>query len=96
MTHSFWGILKRVLGGEALERFTHDYLPTLKPWTQERYRTSFRQLAGGWVIQPVQKAPSLTVAGSWLSTVVSTVELAVSKTICFQVRRLPRNWSPLC
>jgi integrase/recombinase XerD len=29
---------------EALERFTHDYLPTLKPRTQERYRTSFRQL----------------------------------------------------
>jgi integrase/recombinase XerD len=29
---------------EALERFSHDYLPTLKPRTQERYRTSFRQL----------------------------------------------------
>ena len=29
---------------EALERFTYDYLPTLKPRTQERYRTSFRQL----------------------------------------------------
>ena len=29
---------------EALERFTNDYLPTLKPRTQERYRTSFRQL----------------------------------------------------
>ena len=29
---------------ESLERFTHDYLPTLKPRTQERYRTSFRQL----------------------------------------------------
>jgi len=29
---------------EALERFTVDYLPTLKPRTQERYRTSFRQL----------------------------------------------------
>ncbi len=29
---------------EALYRFTHDYLPTLKPRTQERYRTSFRQL----------------------------------------------------
>jgi integrase len=31
---------------EALERFTHDYLPTLKARTQERYRTSFRQLNG--------------------------------------------------
>jgi hypothetical protein len=30
---------------EALERFVHDYLPTLKPMTQVRYRTSFRQLA---------------------------------------------------
>jgi integrase/recombinase XerD len=30
---------------EALERFTHDYLPTLKVRTQERYRTTFRQLA---------------------------------------------------
>ena len=30
---------------EALERFSHDYMPTLKPRTQERYRTSFRQLA---------------------------------------------------
>jgi hypothetical protein len=29
---------------EALKRFTYDYLPTLKPRTQERYRTSFRQL----------------------------------------------------
>ncbi len=29
---------------DALERLTHDYLPTLKPRTQERYRTSFRQL----------------------------------------------------
>jgi hypothetical protein len=28
----------------ALERFTHDYLPTLKPRMRERYRTSFRQL----------------------------------------------------
>jgi hypothetical protein len=31
---------------EALERFTYDYLPTLKPRTQERYRTSLRQLRG--------------------------------------------------
>jgi Phage integrase, N-terminal SAM-like domain len=29
---------------EALERFTYDYLPTLKPRTQERYRSSLRQL----------------------------------------------------
>jgi integrase/recombinase XerD len=29
---------------ESLERFTHDYLPTLKPRTQGRYRTSLRQL----------------------------------------------------
>ena len=29
---------------EALERFAHDYLPPLKPRTQERYRTGFRQL----------------------------------------------------
>jgi integrase len=29
---------------EALERFTYEYLPTLKSRTQERYRTSFRQL----------------------------------------------------
>jgi hypothetical protein len=26
-------------------RFTCDYLPTLKPMTQERYRTSFWQLS---------------------------------------------------
>jgi hypothetical protein len=29
---------------EALERFSHDYLPTLKPTSQQRYRTSFRQV----------------------------------------------------
>jgi integrase/recombinase XerD len=29
---------------DALERFTLDYLPSLKPRTQERYRTSLRQL----------------------------------------------------
>jgi hypothetical protein len=29
---------------EALERFTHDYLPTPKPTSQQRYRTSFRQV----------------------------------------------------
>ena len=29
---------------ESLEGFTYDYSPTLKPRTQERYRTSFRQL----------------------------------------------------
>ena len=29
---------------DALERFTCDYMPPLKPRTQERYRTSFRQL----------------------------------------------------
>jgi len=29
---------------ETLVRFTQDYLPTLKPRTQGRYRTSFRQL----------------------------------------------------
>jgi integrase/recombinase XerD len=29
---------------EALERFTYDYLPTLKPSSQTRYRTSFWQL----------------------------------------------------
>jgi hypothetical protein len=31
---------------EALERFTH-YMPTLKPRTQQRYRTSFPQPTGG-------------------------------------------------
>src|SRR3954462_5980961 len=31
---------------EALERFSTDYMPTLKPSTQDRYRPSFRQLAG--------------------------------------------------
>ena len=30
---------------KALERFAHDYLATLKPMTQVRYRASFRQLA---------------------------------------------------
>ncbi len=30
---------------EALERFHSEYLPTLKPATQDRYRTSFKQLA---------------------------------------------------
>jgi integrase/recombinase XerD len=29
---------------EALDRFTHDYLPTLKPTSQQRHRTSFRQV----------------------------------------------------
>jgi hypothetical protein len=29
---------------DALERFARDYLPSLKPRTQERYRTSLRQL----------------------------------------------------
>jgi hypothetical protein len=33
---------------EALDRFSYDYLPTLKPRTQERYRTSFRQLNAGF------------------------------------------------
>ncbi|GGC45523.1 integrase [Siccirubricoccus deserti] len=33
---------------EALERFSTDYLPTLKPSTQSRYRTSFRQLAAAF------------------------------------------------
>jgi integrase len=33
---------------EALERFAHDYLPSLKTRTQERYRTSFRQLAAAF------------------------------------------------
>src|SRR4051812_48703166 len=28
---------------EALKRFRHDYLPTLKPTSQQTYRTSFRQ-----------------------------------------------------
>ena len=35
-------------------------------------------------IRPVQKSPSLTVVEDWLSTVVFTVALAVSKTMCFQ------------
>ena len=35
---------------------------------------------------PVQKSPSLTVAESWLSTVVSSVMLTVSRTICFMNR----------
>jgi hypothetical protein len=30
---------------EALDRFWADYLPTLKPASQRRYRASFRQLA---------------------------------------------------
>lgn len=33
---------------ETLERFNCDYLPTLKPRTQTRYRTSFRQLNAGF------------------------------------------------
>jgi integrase/recombinase XerD len=33
---------------EALERFCGEYLPMLKPRTQERYRTSFRQLEGAF------------------------------------------------
>ena len=32
-------------------------------------------------IRPVQKSPLLIVAESWLSTVVSTIALAVSETI---------------
>src|SRR4051812_725473 len=31
---------------EALERFAVEYMPTLKPASQRRYRASFRQLAG--------------------------------------------------
>jgi integrase/recombinase XerD len=31
---------------EALERFWGEYMPTLKPASQRRYRASFRQLAG--------------------------------------------------
>jgi hypothetical protein len=38
----------------------------------------------------VRQSPSLIVVKSWFSTLVSTVMLAVSKTICFRVRgRLP-------
>ena len=33
---------------EAMERFWVEYMPTLKPATQRRYRTSFRQLAGSF------------------------------------------------
>jgi integrase len=33
---------------EALERFSYDYLPTLKPSSQTRYRTSFRQLSAAF------------------------------------------------
>src|SRR4051794_36794645 len=31
---------------EALDRFAVEYMPTLKPASQRRYRASFRQLAG--------------------------------------------------
>ena len=34
-------------------------------------------------IRPVQKSPSLTVTESWLSTVVFSVLLTVSRTMCF-------------
>jgi hypothetical protein len=34
--------------------------------------------------RPVQKSPSLTVAESWLPTMVSNVMLTVSRTMCFQ------------
>jgi hypothetical protein len=59
---------------KALERFAPDYLPTLKPRTHERHRTSFplRQPACGWITRPIQKSPSLTIGGSWLSAWVST------------------------
>jgi hypothetical protein len=33
---------------------------------------------------PVHKSPSLTVVENWLSAVVSTVRLAVLRTICFR------------
>ncbi len=33
---------------KALDRFWAEYMPTLKPATQRRYRTSFRQLAGSF------------------------------------------------
>jgi hypothetical protein len=42
ISHSPWDhkpVVARI-GQDALERFTHDYLPTLKPRTQGRYRTS--------------------------------------------------------
>ena len=41
----------------------------------------------------VQKSPSLTVAESWLSTVVSTVMLVVPRTMCFQDTPSGWDWS---
>ena len=66
---------------EALERFTYDYLPTLKLGTQTRYRTSFRQLTS-----TCQKSPSLIAVESWLSPAVSSLPPAVPGTTCFQMR----------
>jgi site-specific recombinase XerD len=43
---------------EALERFHAEYLPTLKPATQNRYRTSLKQLApffGGLYLDEIKK-----------------------------------------
>jgi hypothetical protein len=37
-------------------------------------------------ISTVHKSPSLTIVENWLATVVSTVALTVSRTICFRVR----------
>jgi hypothetical protein len=68
---------------KALERFTHDCLPTLAPRMQKRYRTSFHQLTGR-AIRPVQKSPSLTIAEIRLSTMVSTVTPTVSGTVRFR------------
>jgi hypothetical protein len=53
---------------ESLERFTHDYLPTLKPRTQGRFRTGFRQLVAHADIRPVHKSPSLILIENRLST----------------------------
>jgi hypothetical protein len=47
---------------------------------------SLHQLIGG-LIRPVQKSPSLTVAESWLSTVVSSVSPTVPGTISVQAQR---------
>ena len=49
-----------------------------------RGQTTIAQALPMAAICAVQKSPSLTVAESWLSTVVSAVRLTVSRTIRFQ------------
>ena len=74
---------------ETLERFAGEYVPMLKARTQERYRTSFRQLAdsfGGLYLDEITRARLADYATARLKTGVkgATVrrDLATLSCIC--------------